>query len=47
MQQRLVDARLLGDFLHPGAGGPPADEHIPGSLENPLLGRGIGAWAGR
>ena len=38
MQQRLVDAGLGGDLLHPRAGGAAADEHGVGGVEDPLFG---------
>ena len=38
VQQRLIDAGLGGDLLHPRAGGAAADEHRVRRVENPLFG---------
>jgi hypothetical protein len=38
VEQRLVDAGLLGDLLHAGARGSVADEDGAGGVEDPLLG---------
>ena len=42
VQERLVDARLGGDFLHPGARGAAAEEDGVRGLEDAGLGERVG-----